>query len=134
MCPADPFSPQDRRSAPPDYWLSEEDCWNIKGDVDSLKWKFDDDPVKSLRHHANMYDAEVFVLQEQKTELLSDGTRVETVPFIFAICPTATLGIVRERLHGGCVSLDASFGAPVRALAPLIHARRCRRSTVRRCG
>jgi hypothetical protein len=77
----------------------------------------------------------VFVLQEQKTDLLSNGTRVETVPFIFAIGPTATLGIVRERLHGGCVSLDASFGAPVRVLprrpltrVPLSYARRCRRN------
>ncbi len=77
----------------------------------------------------------MFVLQEQKTDLLSNGTRVETVPFIFAIGPTATLGIVRERLHGGCVSLDASFGAPVRVLprrpltrVPLSYARRCRRN------
>ena len=117
---AETLSPQDPKRAPPDYNLSEEDCWNIKADHDANKWKFDKDPVLSLRHHADIYGDEVFVLQEQETAVIN-GQVIETKPFIFAVCPEGTIGIVREKINGGCVSFDASFGAwPTRVRAPLV--------------
>ena len=79
--PLKPFSPQDPKQAPPDYNLSEGDCWNIKADHDSFKWKFHKDPVLSLRHHADIYGDDVFVLQEQETAKVN-GRVVEIKPFI----------------------------------------------------
>ncbi len=109
--------PQDRGSAPADYWLSESDCWNMKGDFNVGVWKLDGCVVTSLKRHAEKYNEEVFLIQEQETRELPDGSRVETKAFIFALCPKATLKIARARLHGGCVFFDATFGAHARLRA-----------------
>ena len=111
------LSPQNREAAPPDYWLSEEDCWNIKADANTASWKLDANPVTSLRRYAALHASEVFLYQEQETKELLCGKRVETKPFIFALCPAETRGVLEARLHGGTVFCDATFGALARRVA-----------------
>jgi hypothetical protein len=107
---------QDRAAAPPAYWFSEADAWNVKLERASMDWKAAASVEESLARWKEELGDDVFMYQEQETAEDADGNRYETRPFIFGILPKSTLPLLREALRKGTtLQCDATFGACKRA-------------------